>query len=106
VILAVIQSNVRVSPLRVWLCAPCFFFQIICNDVLCIMHLQVDIATVDIIERASKADPEGKRTVGVLTKPDLVSDGAHQPVVATLLNITKPLRLGYVMVKVSNFVSE
>ncbi len=64
---------------------------------------QVDIATVDIIERASKADPDGKRTVGVLTKPDLIGDGAHKPVFDTLLNISKPLRLGYVMVKVSVF---
>ena len=64
------------------------------------LNIQVDIATVDIIERASQADPDGKRTVGVLTKPDMIGDGAHRPVIDTLLNITKPLRLGYVMVKV------
>jgi hypothetical protein len=32
-----------------------------------------DIATIDILERAQRADPEGYRTIGVLTKPDLIS---------------------------------
>ena len=31
-----------------------------------------DIATVDIIEMARQADPHGQRTIGVLTKPDLI----------------------------------
>jgi hypothetical protein len=38
----------------------------------------------------------------VLTKPDLIGDGKHNNVVSTLLNKTKPLKLGYVMVKVSS----
>ncbi len=60
----------------------------------------MDIATVDILDRASKADPQGKRTVGVFTKPDLIGEGEHAPVVQALLNKAKPLKLGYVMVKV------
>ena len=32
----------------------------------------VDIATVDIIEMAGNADPQGERTIGVVTKPDLI----------------------------------
>jgi hypothetical protein len=27
---------------------------------------------VDILERAARVDPEGNRTIGVLTKPDLI----------------------------------
>ncbi len=65
---------------------------------------QVDIATVDIIERASRADPDGKRTIGVLTKPDMIGEGAHAPVIETLLNVSKPLKLGYVMVKASSIM--
>ncbi len=60
----------------------------------------MDIATADVIERASQADPEGKRTVGVLTKPDLIDEGACEPVLEALLNKKKPLKLGYCMVKV------
>ena len=39
--------------------------------ILAVISSSVDIATVDILERASKADKEGVRTIGVLTKPDL-----------------------------------
>ena len=67
--------------------------------ILAVIPSNVDIATVDIIERASKADPNGDRTVGVLTKPDMIGEGAEQEKVDTLLNINKPLKLGYVMVK-------
>jgi interferon-induced GTP-binding protein Mx1 len=43
--------------------------------ILAVIPSNVDIATVDIIERASKADPRGHRTVGVLTKPDMIGAG-------------------------------
>ncbi|KAG5175510.1 P-loop containing nucleoside triphosphate hydrolase protein [Tribonema minus] len=58
-----------------------------------------DIATVGGLELATEYDPEGVRTMGVLTKPDLISAGAERNAVAVLRNETKPLRLGYVMVK-------
>ena len=32
----------------------------------------VDIATVDIIDKARKAEPHGQCTIGVLTKPDMI----------------------------------
>jgi interferon-induced GTP-binding protein Mx len=67
--------------------------------ILAVIPSNVDIATVDIIERASNADPNGDRTVGVLTKPDMIGEGAEQEKVETLLNINKPLKLGYIMVK-------
>ena len=67
--------------------------------ILAVIPSNVDIATVDIIERASKADPAGDRTLGVLTKPDMIGEGAEQEKVDTLLNKNKPLKLGYIMVK-------
>ena len=67
--------------------------------ILAVIPSNVDIATVDIIERASKADPDGDRTVGVLTKPDMIGDGAEKEKVDTLQNKNKPLKLGYIMVK-------
>lgn len=70
--------------------------------VLAVIPANVDIATVDILERARKHDPEGIRTVGIITKPDLVDAGAEDEVVATVKNIRKPLKLGYVIVKSRN----
>lgn len=44
-------------------------------------------------------DPDGVRTVGVLTKLDLVGAGAEEEVVDILDNFRKPLKLGYVGVR-------
>jgi interferon-induced GTP-binding protein Mx len=66
---------------------------------LAVVPLTQDIATVEVLERCAKHDPEGFRTIGVLTKPDLINPGAEQEAVQVLLNKTKPLKLGYIMVK-------
>ncbi len=50
----------------------------------------VDIATQEIVQMAKDADPMGKRTLGVLTKPDLVDKGAEDEVsLSTDLRITE-----------------
>jgi hypothetical protein len=49
---------------------------------------------VDILERAAVADPKGIRTIGVLTKPDLIGPGGEDEVLAVLHNVRKPLKLG------------
>jgi hypothetical protein len=41
----------------------------------------VDLATQEILEMAKDVDPEGLRTAGVLTKPDLVDRGAEQNII-------------------------
>lgn len=67
--------------------------------ILAVIPANQDIATVDVLERAQRVDPQGVRTIGVLTKADLVDQGAENEVVAVLKNIRKPLALGYVIVK-------
>lgn len=67
--------------------------------ILAVIPSNQDIATVDILERAQRVDPRGERTLGVLTKPDLIGPGNEEEVVAVLSNVRKPLKLGYVMVK-------
>lgn len=54
---------------------------------------------MDILERAQTVDPGGERTIGVLTKVDLIGPGNEEEVLAVVNNIRKPLALGYVMVK-------
>lgn len=67
--------------------------------VLAVIPGNQDIATVDILERAQRMDPTGERTLGVLTKIDLVNPGGEDEIVAVVNNIRKPLALGYIMVK-------
>ena len=54
------------------------------------------------LDRAQEADPEGTRTLCVLTKPDLVTEGGEQRVIQVLSNAKKRLKLGYFMVKNRN----
>ena len=67
--------------------------------ILAVIPSNQDIATVDILERAAGVDRQGVRTIGVLTKPDLIGPGSEDEVLAVLHNIRKPLKLGYIMVK-------
>jgi interferon-induced GTP-binding protein Mx1 len=67
--------------------------------ILAVVPANQDVATVDILERAKRVDPEGERTIGVLTKPDLINPGGEDEVLAVLKNIRKPLKLGYTVVK-------
>lgn len=53
-----------------------------------------------VVCRGQQVDPTGKRTIGVLTKPDLINPGGEAEVLEVLSNNRKPLKLGYVMVKV------
>ena len=49
--------------------------------ILAVIPANVDIARQEILKMAEKCDKEGQRTLGVLTKPDLVDRGAEHNVV-------------------------
>lgn len=70
--------------------------------ILAVIPANQDIATIDILERASKFDPSGSRTIGVLTKLDLVDKGAEHEILDVVMNVKKPLKLGYLVVKNRN----
>eukprot|EP00750_Incisomonas_marina_P033381 INCI9826.2.p1 GENE.INCI9826.2~~INCI9826.2.p1 ORF type:complete len:844 (+),score=159.11 INCI9826.2:491-3022(+) len=67
--------------------------------ILAVIPANQDIATIDILQRAAKVDPSGRRTVGVLTKPDRIESGSEEEAMNILRNNSKPLALGYYMVK-------
>ncbi|KAL4999961.1 P-loop containing nucleoside triphosphate hydrolase protein [Aspergillus recurvatus] len=67
--------------------------------ILVVVPANVDAATQEIIERAREVDPAGQRTLGVLTKPDLVDRGAEQTVLDLITGKTMPLRHGWVLVR-------
>lgn len=62
---------------------------------LAVIPANVDIATQEILQMAEDVDPEGIRTLGILTKPDLVDPGAEVPVLNLLANKTHILTHGW-----------
>ncbi|KAL5348083.1 hypothetical protein ACLOAV_006563 [Pseudogymnoascus australis] len=67
--------------------------------ILAVVSANVDIATQEILTMAEKADPKGLRTLGVLTKPDLVDDGAEHQVIDLVMGKRNKLKLGYCIVR-------
>ncbi|KJZ79522.1 hypothetical protein HIM_00991 [Hirsutella minnesotensis 3608] len=68
--------------------------------ILAVMPCNVDIATQEILKLAEAADPEGTRTMGVLTKPDLATEVAtRQAVLDLVAGKRSNLKLGYFVVK-------
>ncbi|KZT11586.1 uncharacterized protein LAESUDRAFT_642571 [Laetiporus sulphureus 93-53] len=64
--------------------------------VLAVTAANTDLANSDGLKLAREVDPEGQRTIGVLTKVDLMDQGTD--VVDILAGRIIPLRLGYVPV--------
>ncbi|NXP36355.1 MX protein, partial [Leiothrix lutea] len=66
---------------------------------LVVVPCNVDIATTEALKMAQEVDPTGERTIGILTKPDLVDRGTEQAIVNILQNRVIPLKKGYMIVK-------
>lgn len=62
---------------------------------LAVIPCNADIATQEILERAEEVDPDGIRTLGVLTKPDLVDKGAETAVLDLIEGRRHQLQLGW-----------
>ncbi|KAK2198261.1 bifunctional Dynamin/Dynamin GTPase effector/Dynamin [Babesia duncani] len=65
--------------------------------ILAVVSANVDMSTSDALQLAKRADPLGVRTIGVITKIDLMDRGSDAA--AMLQNEEVPLRLGYTGVK-------
>lgn len=63
------------------------------NIILAISAANVDLANSTALRSARFADPKGERTIGVVTKLDLVEPSVAQSI---LLNQKYPLKLGYI----------
>ncbi|KGL75550.1 Interferon-induced GTP-binding protein Mx, partial [Tinamus guttatus] len=66
---------------------------------LVVVPCNVDIATTEALKMAQMVDPKGERTLGILTKPDLVDKGTEESIVKILRNQIVPLKKGYMIVK-------
>ncbi|EJP67592.1 dynamin family protein [Beauveria bassiana ARSEF 2860] len=75
----------------------------ICNDqtvILAVLPCFVDFATQKILALAEEYDPNGERTLGILTKPDLLVEESGKNVVCSLVRgEQRPLNLGYHLVR-------
>ncbi|KAM8814845.1 interferon-induced GTP-binding protein Mx1 [Rhynchonycteris naso] len=66
---------------------------------LVVVPSNVDIATTEALSMAQEVDPDGDRTIGILTKPDLVDRGTEDKVVDVVRNLVFHLKKGYMVVK-------
>ncbi|KAG8450160.1 hypothetical protein GDO86_002695 [Hymenochirus boettgeri] len=66
---------------------------------LVVVPCNVDIATTEALEMAREVDPDGERTLGILTKPDLVDRGAEVEVLSVVHNLVYNLQKGYMIVR-------
>uniref|UniRef100_A0A8C5T7W6 MX dynamin like GTPase 1 n=1 Tax=Malurus cyaneus samueli TaxID=2593467 RepID=A0A8C5T7W6_9PASS len=66
---------------------------------LVVVPCNVDIATTEALKMAQEVDPSGERTLGILTKPDLVDKGTEESIIKILQNRVIPLKKGYMIVK-------
>lgn len=65
--------------------------------ILCVIPANIDITTSEALQIAQTTDPKGLRTIGVITKIDIMDKGTNAK--KTLLGQEVSLRLGFVGVK-------
>jgi hypothetical protein len=66
---------------------------------LAVVAANLDIANQEILEMADEVDKEKFRTMGILTKPDLVDRGAENAVIDLLEGKRQSLKLGWHVVR-------
>uniref|UniRef100_A0A8C4RR69 Uncharacterized protein n=1 Tax=Erpetoichthys calabaricus TaxID=27687 RepID=A0A8C4RR69_ERPCA len=66
---------------------------------LVVVPSNVDIATTEALKMAKEFDPTGQRTLGILTKPDLVDKGNEENIVDIVRNLVIEMKKGYMIVK-------
>jgi len=68
--------------------------------ILCVIPANADMTTSDGLQMAKQVDPKGVRTIGVITKIDIMDKGTNAK--NMIMGHEVPLRLGYVGVKNRN----
>jgi vacuolar protein sorting-associated protein 1 len=65
--------------------------------ILCVVPANADMTNSDGLQMARQLDPKGVRTIGVITKIDIMDRGTNAK--KMIMNQEVPLRLGYIGVK-------
>ncbi|XP_056107087.1 interferon-induced GTP-binding protein Mx [Rhinichthys klamathensis goyatoka] len=66
---------------------------------LVVVPCNVDIATTEALRMAQGVDPDGSRTLAILTKPDLIDKGAEADILQVLQGKVVPLKKGFTIVR-------
>ncbi|OLN97026.1 Interferon-induced GTP-binding protein Mx2 [Colletotrichum chlorophyti] len=68
--------------------------------ILAVVQASNDVANQGIVRIAREYDADGRRTVGIITKPDLINDGAEAKVALIAKNLDSiKLKLGFFLLK-------
>ncbi|SPJ90330.1 related to dynamin GTPase [Fusarium torulosum] len=68
--------------------------------ILSVLQASNDIANQGIIKLARQFDPDGGRTVGIITKPDLINEGTESKIARVAKNLDNiKLKLGFFLLK-------
>ncbi|KAK0747892.1 P-loop containing nucleoside triphosphate hydrolase protein [Apiosordaria backusii] len=68
--------------------------------ILAVLPCNIDIANQEILTLAAEYDKKGDRTLGILTKPDLVPEASGKETICSIVeNKKKQLTLGYYVVR-------
>ncbi|KAK6357766.1 hypothetical protein TWF718_002072 [Orbilia javanica] len=67
--------------------------------VLAVLSANVDAANQEVLQLAKDIEDKGRKTLGILTKPDRVEVGSESEVIRTARNQTYRLGLGYFVVR-------
>ncbi|XP_055016614.1 interferon-induced GTP-binding protein Mx-like isoform X2 [Boleophthalmus pectinirostris] len=67
--------------------------------ILMVVPCNVDITTTEAFKLAQEVDPDGERTLGILTKPDLVDQDKEKDIVAIVQNKFIKLKKGFMIVR-------
>ena len=66
---------------------------------LAVIPANVDIGNQEILDMAEQCDPKSERTLGVLTEPDLVDEGAEPAIMDIIEGKSHALNLGWCVVR-------
>lgn len=68
--------------------------------ILAVVQASNDIANQGVIQKSRQFDPAGERTVGIITKPDLINQGTEKRIARLAKNEdTTKLKLGFFLVR-------
>ncbi|KAG0310873.1 hypothetical protein BGZ97_012258 [Linnemannia gamsii] len=71
--------------------------------ILAIVQATVDLNTTRALSEAGKVDPDGVRTIPIVTKPDYIQNGLHPDWIEILLNRKKTMKHGYLVMRNTGF---
>ncbi|KAF9335839.1 hypothetical protein BGZ91_010307 [Linnemannia elongata] len=67
--------------------------------ILAVVQANVDLNTTRALSEAAEYDPEGGRTIPIVTKPDCIQNGLHPDWIEVILNRKKTMRHGYLVMR-------